>query len=243
MRRIVVLVSAAAAVSVATSAQAVAALNVCVGGPTTAITVPTKAGKCGSPKVLTVLATESDVTTVQNEVAALQATLSKVSYHPSGLNGLPTLEISGANVQIDNGAGQTFNTNNGLGNLFLGYNEGPGSQTGSHNLVLGFNQSFTSYGGVVAGAHNTVSGADAGAFGYGNTAGPSSNPFVAGAFSTSAGDSSVVFGQGNSADGTVASILGGHNNTAHGLFTTILGGAGTTLTGNCTTFPATAATC
>ena len=33
------------------------------------------------------------------------------------------------------------------GNLIIGYNESPGTQTGSRNLVIGQGQSFTSYGG------------------------------------------------------------------------------------------------
>jgi hypothetical protein len=242
MRRIVVVVSAAVAASLAISAQAVAALNVCVGGPTSSVTIPNKAGTCPTGKKLTQLALESEVTALQGQVAALQTTLSKVSYKPSGLDGQPTLEISGANVQIDNGTGNTFSTMNGLGNLFIGYDDGPGSQTGSHNLVLGFNQSFTSYGSVIGGFLNTVTSPSAGVFGVSNTVG-SRGSLVAGGSNTLTGDGDVVFGSSNSTDGVVTSVLGGQNNTVHGAFTSLLGGKGTTLNGNCTTFPATAATC
>jgi hypothetical protein len=242
MRRIVVLALATAAVSVATSGQALAALKVCVGGPTSALTIPNRLGACPKGRVLTSLAVESEVAALQSEVAALQTTLSKVSYHPSGLNGQPTLEISGANVQIDNGTGRTFNTMNGLGNLFLGYDEGPGSQTGSHNVVFGFNQSFTSYGSMIGGFLNTVTSPSAAVFGDSNTV-DSRGSLVAGGNNTVTGDGDVVFGSSNSTDGVVTSVLGGQNNTVHGLFTSILGGSGTTLDGNCTTFPATAATC
>ena len=96
---------------------------------------------------------KSDDATLKNEVSALQTTLSKVSYKPAGLNGLPTLQISGANLQVVSGAGMTAGTVNGLGNVFIGYDEysDASAQTGSNNLVLGVGQSFSSYGGLVGG--------------------------------------------------------------------------------------------
>ena len=46
---------------------------------------------------------------------------------------------AGFNVFIQNGntnkLNTTYNNANGQGNLFLGYNLTPGTQTGSHNLV------------------------------------------------------------------------------------------------------------
>jgi hypothetical protein len=52
-----------------------------------------------------------------------------------------TLTISGANVQIVDGTGQTV-SNSGLGNLTVGYNAsrapgGTDARTGSHNLIVG----------------------------------------------------------------------------------------------------------
>jgi hypothetical protein len=47
---------------------------------------------------------------------------------------------------------------NGTGNLILGYDETPGSQSGSHNLLFGgTSNSYTSYGGIVGGLSNTIS--------------------------------------------------------------------------------------
>jgi hypothetical protein len=47
-------------------------------------------------------------------------------------------------------------TINGTGNLILGYDETPGTQTGSHDLLLGgTGDSYTSYGGIVGGFNNT----------------------------------------------------------------------------------------
>ena len=41
----------------------------------------------------------------------------------------------------------------------VGYDEKPGTQTGSHNLILGEEQTFTSFGGILAGKENTITGA------------------------------------------------------------------------------------
>ena len=66
--------------------------------------------------------------------------------------------IEGANLHVRNGSGRT-ESSNGLGNLFVGYNERPelNAQTGSHNLVIGREHTFTSHGGIVAGSRSTAS--------------------------------------------------------------------------------------
>src|SRR5215471_7311178 len=65
--------------------------------------------------------------------------------------------ITGANLRIVNGLGAT-ETTNGLGNLIVGYNEergdGTDTRTGSHNVVVGRAQNFSSFGGLVVGEHN-----------------------------------------------------------------------------------------
>ncbi len=46
---------------------------------------------------------------------------------------------------------------NGTGNIIIGYNEGTSEErTGSHNLVIGTDHSFSSYGGIVAGTDNEI---------------------------------------------------------------------------------------
>ena len=85
-----------------------------------------------------------------------------VVYLDDGQGGtVKTIRIDGANLQVVNGQGTT-NTTNGLGNLIVGYNElgnfNGDDRTGSHNLVTGQANSFSSYGGLVAGQSNTVSG-------------------------------------------------------------------------------------
>src|SRR3954468_6203979 len=79
------------------------------------------------------------------------------TYVNPGVGGKPTVQFPAVNVQIINGAGATPALN-GTGNLVIGYDESPGAQSGSHNLVLGTGQSFTSFGGLVGGLSNTISG-------------------------------------------------------------------------------------
>lgn len=81
------------------------------------------------------------------------------------LNGVagPHILFSGVNVHVRNGSGATANTSapyTGLGNLIVGYNEMAAGalRNGSHNLVGGSLNSFSSVGGMVFGLGNTVSG-------------------------------------------------------------------------------------
>jgi hypothetical protein len=108
--------------------------------------------------------------------------------------------ITGANLHIRNGLGHTYQGNlNGLGNLVVGYNESRSEgnvRTGSHNIVLGFNQNYSSAGGIVAGAVNNITN------------------FMA----------SVLGGTGNTAGGIYATVSGGYNNQATGSWSTIGGG-------------------
>jgi|RhiMetdeSRZDD1v2_1073273.scaffolds.fasta_scaffold281263_1 hypothetical protein len=72
---------------------------------------------------------------------------------------LPT--DSGQATNIINGLEAT-DTTNGLGNLIVGYNElrplSDNVRTGSHNVVVGRQNNFSSFGGLVAGAFNEISG-------------------------------------------------------------------------------------
>ena len=74
--------------------------------------------------------------------------------------------IDGCNLVVRNGSGST-STVNGLGNVIIGYDapntvDGfPKGKTGSHNLVVGDEHSYTSSGGVVTGFQNAVAGPSA----------------------------------------------------------------------------------
>ena len=72
----------------------------------------------------------------------------------------------GVNVYVQSGEGTTSSTVNGLGNLIIGYDEDSSDdKSGSHNLVLGEEHSYTSYGGLITGHDHTVSGVHASAIG------------------------------------------------------------------------------
>jgi hypothetical protein len=118
--------------------------------------------------------------------------------------------FSGANVYIQSGSGYTDDntsgwygdgsgTLTGLGNLIIGYNaelDGSFERTGSHNLVVGDDHSWTSYGGLVVGYQNTIAAAYA----------------------------SVSGGYYNTANGYYSSISGGNENTASGDYSSVSGG-------------------
>src|SRR5204863_100462 len=81
----------------------------------------------------------------------LLAVLPHMSFLAAGVGGKPTIRFSGVNFQLVSGSGATNSAVNGEGNLVLGYDESPGTQTGSHNLVLGVGQAFASYGAILGG--------------------------------------------------------------------------------------------
>ena len=87
----------------------------------------------------------------------------------------------------------------GSGNLIVGYNElrfSDNVRTGSHNVVMGIRNNFSSFGGLVVGDFNEISGEF----------------------------SSVSGGTSNTASGELASVSGGSFNTASGDFATVSGG-------------------
>jgi hypothetical protein len=160
---------------------------------------------------------ESELATAQSDISTLQAQIvnllplgSYVTVVTDPINGLagPHVIFIGANVHIRSGSGATNEDPTvGLGNLIIGYNELRGTgdiRTGSHNLVVGSKQNYSSYGGLVAGSYNTISGAYA----------------------------SVSGGADNIASGFYSSVSGGRNNEASGLYAFVGGGGGLTADGN-----------
>jgi hypothetical protein len=128
--------------------------------------------------------------------------------------GYPELVITGANLRIVNGTGGT-ETTNGTGNLIVGYNEPrefeEDSRTGSHNIVVGEWQNFSSFGGLVVGVMSEISAEWASVTGgIGNTA--------------SGFGASISGGVRNVASGGASSISGGLTNTAVGGTSSIGGG-------------------
>jgi hypothetical protein len=130
-----------------------------------------KAGKEGPAGKEGKEGTFAGLTTADKET--LVAVLPYVKFVKEGIDKKPTIKFSGANVQVVSGAAKEAEIN-GLGNLVVGNDEEAGAQTGSGNLVLGtFKQSFTSYGGFLAGSYNTVSAGSASVSGgeYGTASG------------------------------------------------------------------------
>jgi len=121
--------------------------------------------------------------------------------------------FEGVNVHIVNGTNSTDGTTNALGNLIVGYNESPmfTLMSGSHNIIVGMNNSHTSYGGILVGSghkqrapfSSLIGGAD-------NT--------------TNASYSAIVGGQSNVADGTYGAVTGGMSNNAWGSHSSVSGG-------------------
>jgi hypothetical protein len=185
-------------------------------------------------------ALETKAAASESKIAALEATLDGVTRIESGIAGKPTIQFSGVNVQIVNGEGKT-ESRNGEGNLVIGYDEVPGEQTGSHNLVLGVAQKFTSYGGIVAGLNNKIVGpfASVGSGGF-NTASGEGSSVSGGTLNTASGfsasvsgglantasgeGSSISAGESNTASGELSSVSGGDENKAEGPFSSIFGG-------------------
>src|SRR3989338_7051172 len=184
-----------------------------------ALLIPARA-EAQSPTVKQLLAR---VAALEATVAALQAKLACVSVDDSPINGLagPNFIFEGCNVHVRSGSGSTDDGGalTGLGNLVVGYNEprlprqGPDEteRTGSHNLIVGREHKYPSFGGLVAGRGNTVSG--------------QSSSVSGGSFNTASGDrSSVSGGDSNAASGQASSVSGGDSNAASGRASPVSGG-------------------
>lgn len=158
--------------------------------------------------------------------------------------GRPTAMFAGLNVQIVNGRGQTESIN-GLGNLIVGYDEprvggvlmcsdgrystqsscvGNGEvwstihKSGSHNVVVGKENNYSRYGGIVTGLANSITARFA---------------TVTGGLKNIARGlhSSVSGGTDNVVTGDRASVNGGLRNTAAGLYSNVTGGSDNTAAG------------
>jgi hypothetical protein len=144
--------------------------------------------------------------------------------------------FSGANVYVQSGSGATDGALNGLGNLIIGYDEtaddlGYGmyvesDHSGSHNLVVGMGNAYTSYGGLVAGMLNSLDGVGASVCGgtFNVASGLLSHVSGGGANRASGDYSSVVGGNSNGATAEQSAVLGGYFNNASALGATVSGG-------------------
>ncbi len=181
----------------------------------------------------------TDVDALQDQVDPLEAALAPFSTVERAGGGYDVY-VTAANLHIQNGLGATngypfdpwttdpaHTQTNGLGNLIVGYNEvsetrwdGPShtwvpwseaDRCGSHNIILGTYNNYSSFSGLVAGRWNYVSGH------YASVSG--------GVYNTASGEyASVSGGYGNQAIGGYASASGGIYNTAIGEYASVSGG-------------------
>ena len=190
----------------------------------------TPAGTCQSGDTNVSFVNTNYINTLEARLAKLEGLLTNVTR--SGNN----IYFNRANVYIRSGSGKTDGTINGLGNLIIGYNEPRSSgnyRTGSHNLIIGSQNNYKSYGGLVAGRQNDISAPYTSiSGGYNNTATGSYSSIGGGESNIASGDNSSVSGGGKgTAKGFRSSISGGYNNTASGKDSSVSGGFGNTASG------------
>lgn len=161
-----------------------------------------------------------------------------VAVTASEVNGAPgpNVVISGANLHVLSGSGSTEGLINGLGNVIIGYNElrswSSNRRDGSHNLVLGLENNYWGWSGMVSGAANSI--------GHYNTAISTQNSNVSGFMSAILGGyentitgtySTITGGRFNNASAFGASVSGGEHNTAAGNMSSVSGGSWSSVSG------------
>ena len=175
-------------------------------------------------------------------------------------NGYATAQFTGVNVQVVNGV--NHGTLNGLGNLIVGYNEattvlqaqevcsdgafadqtscetagntwGRNHKTGSHNLVAGRWNSYSSHSGAVFGHNNVVNRPGASVTGgYGNAATGLRATVTGGYTNVASGDRSAILGGfAGRAEGLLSTLSGGEQNVSSGQYSNIVSGFNNRITG------------
>lgn len=146
--------------------------------------------------------------------------------------------LEGCNLHVRNAQGQTDTTDD-TGNLIIGYNEditlGDGSlRTGSHNLIIGMDHRYTSWGTIVHGTGHHTSNHNAAAIG-----GAQNRPQGVGSVIVSGSENIVSSSQAvilggtfNQATGSHSMIAGGESNVTHAYGTSIMGGFANEADGN-----------
>ncbi len=194
----------------------------------------------------TIAVLQGNVASLSSGLALVEASsvMSLAPYLEVTTSGTPKALLTGINLQIVNGMGQTA-TKNGAGNLIVGYDEfrgvppewvcappwdpyGAGSvcpgeeKSGSHYVVVGPRHIYSSYGGLVVGSDNAASGQ------FASAVGGSGNRAVGGYSLTAGGQGGAVGAvpPGNVGTGWYAVAVGGSNNVAGASFSVVAGGDG-----------------
>ena len=231
-------------------------VHACVNSSSGTIKIVQGASECANNEAALALASESALIELQNAMSALQnqvttaqdkadtalATANAAQATADDLADMlvhfsrdgDQVYITGANLHVLNGSGTTDGPPNSLGNLIVGYNElrnnpdSPDIRSGSHMLVVGEKNNYSSFGGIVVGYHNETSGDYASV--SGGTFNEASGRFASvsgGNINVASGTSASVSGGGrNVASFGVASVSGGFGNEASGPSTSVSGGFG-----------------
>jgi trimeric autotransporter adhesin len=222
---------------------------VCVQKTTGIMQVVATAADCGNKGTLLTLysqegvdgrlaAIESRLAAVETENASLRSQVQAQETRLANLESLLVhfsrsgneITISGANLNIVNGMGSTETTNT-LGNLVIGYNESRGPEeadirTGSHMLVIGKWNDFSSFGGIVTGSYNETSARYASIIGgFRSIVSGNWSTVTGGAENIASRDFAAVSGGlQNEASGFASWVGGGAQNSAIGDYATVSGG-------------------
>ena len=168
------------------------------------------------------------IETLQTDVAALEAANNDLLQYLTVNTDNNTLTISGANLHVNSGEGATDSGVNGFGNIIIGYDEDSGAddKTGSHNLVIGKEHTYSSYGGIVVGENNSITAVYSSILGGKDNTASNPNSSVLGGYQNTASGygSSVSGGYDNTASDSYSSISGGRNNHASNWYSSVSGG-------------------
>lgn len=197
----------------------------------------------------------------EEEVSKLRDVLPHLSieFLENGAAGtVKTIRLSAVNFQVVNGLDATNGnegdpdtlvpddiTTNGTGNIIVGYNEtgtaNPNGsfRTGSHNIIMGSYNAYSSIGALLVGKANTSEAP------YASVVGGELNHSVgafasitAGRYNTATGEYSSITGggsllpsEGNLASGNFSAVLGGSSNEAEGFQSVVVSGDGNVASG------------
>lgn len=170
---------------------------------------------------------------LEARVAALEALLASVTVQGDNF------VLTGVNLQVVSGSGETDGQTNGTGNIIVGYNEADGGddRNGSHNLVIGGKHSYSSWGGIVAGEDNEIAGDQASVLGGTlNLADGDRSVVVGGRLNQAQAVTTVVVaGEGNRASARSCSVAAGTDNLCTGISSAVSGGIDNACSGNSAT--------
>ena len=169
------------------------------------------------------------------DFAGLEERLAELESKLDCMTGTSTdVFFDGCNVHIRNGLNQT-DSMNGLGNLIIGYDLAglgnvyvpPTDKSGSHNVVIGDEHTYSGYAGVVSGFRNGIRGGGSSAIGGEENTSDGRGTIVSGGVRNWAIGyaSSISGGRGNWTYGNSSSVSGGLENDASGEDSSISGGS------------------